>query len=304
MNEDTKINMNLNMNLNDNLYNIKKNKLIRPFSAHNIRRDLSENTKSEKNFDFLSKNENFKNNFINKDLVNLDLDLLFEKQLKKLREINKEEESNEEMPLSFNNMNNLSNAENKSDYLIQNKNEDNNVNNVVKKTFVRPISQYLKHKNEYKTLPKINSFHKSNKILKIEDAYYNHLKQNKDIYNTAGVRSPNNCALLHKDFGKVPKYLQEMKIRAEMMKEIEKKKKEEESYPKGTRLLSEEERNFTLEKLKKSKKELENLLEKLPISLESLSLRLKQKKICQELDEIDKDIMTFSRKQVFVKVNS
>ena len=293
------MNMNINMNLNDNAYNFKKNKLIRPFSAHNIRSDLSENTKSEKNFGIFPKNE--KNNIFFEGEKNLvDLDVLFEKQLKKLREINKEEESNKEMPLSFNN--DLSNNENKSDYLIKKKNEESNINNI-KKNYVRPISQYLKHNNEYKTLPKINSFHKSNKIIKIEDALYNHLKKNNDAYNTTGLKSPKNI-LLHKDFGKVPKYLKEMKIRAEMMKEIEKKKKEEENYPKGTRLLSEEERNFTLEKLKKSKKDLENLLEKLPISLESLSMKLKQKKICQELDEIDKDIVTFSRKQVFVRVDS
>ena len=292
------MNMNMNINMNENTYNIKKNKLIRPFSAHNIRRDLSENTKTEKNFGIFQKNENNKF-FIGED-KNLDLDLLFEKQLKKLREINKEEESNKEMPLSFNN--DLSNNDNKNDYLIKKKNEESNINEI-KKNYVRPISQYLKHNNEYKNLPKINSFHKSNKILKIEDAYINHLKQKNEANNMTGLKSPKNI-LLHKDFGKVPKYLQEMKIRAEMMKEIEKKKKEEENYPKGTRLLSEEERNFTLEKLKKSKKDLENLLEKLPISLESLSLKLKQKKICQELDEIDKDIMTFSRKQVFVRVDS
>ena len=293
------MNINMNMNLNDNEYNIKKNKLIRPFSAHNIRSDLSENTKSEKNFGILQKIENNKN-FIGGEKNLVDLDLLFERQLKKLREINKEEESNQEMPLSFNN--DLSNNDNKSDYLIKKKNEESSIN-IIKKNYVRPISQYLKRNNEYKALPKINSFHKSNKIIKIDDAYYNHLKQNNDANNTAGLKSPKNI-LLHKDFGKVPKYLQEMKIRAQLMKEIEKKKKEEENYPKGTRLLSEEERNFTLEKLKKSKKELENLLEKLPISLESLSLKLKQKKICQELDEIDKDIVTFSRKQVFVRVDS
>ena len=293
------INMNMNMNLDKNIYNIKKNKLIRPFSAHNIRRDSSEKTKSEKNFGILQKNENNKI-FFGEDKNMVDLDLLFEKQLKKLREINKEEESNQELPLSFNN--DLNNIENKSDYLVKNKNEESNIN-IIKKNYVRPISQYLKHNNEYKTLPKINSFHKSNKILKIEESYYNYLKQNNEVDSTTGLKSPKNF-LLHKDFGKVPKYLQEMKIRAQMMKEIEKKKKEEENYPKGTRLLSEEERNFTLEKLKKSKKELENLLEKLPISLESLSLKLKQKKICQELDEIDKNIMTFSRKQVFVRVDS
>lgn len=95
-----------------------------------------------------------------------------------------------------------------------------------------------------------------------------------------------------------------MKIKAEKLKEIERKKKEEENYPKGTRLLPEEERLLTLQKLKQSKKEIENLLEKLPITLNSLGLKIKQQKLCKELDEIDKAIETFSRKQVFVHIDS
>ena len=95
-----------------------------------------------------------------------------------------------------------------------------------------------------------------------------------------------------------------MKIKAEILKEKKKKKKEEEKYPKGTRLLSEEERLFTLQKLKESKKELENIIEKLPITLNSLSLRNRQKQLYKELDEIEQAIVTFSKKQVFVKLDS
>ena len=95
-----------------------------------------------------------------------------------------------------------------------------------------------------------------------------------------------------------------MKIKNEILKNIQKKKKEEEKYPKGTRLLSEEERVFTLQKLKESKKELENIIEKLPITLNSLSSRNKQQKLYKELDEIDQAILTFSKKQVFVKIDS
>ena len=46
----------------------------------------------------------------------------------------------------------------------------------------------------------------------------------------------------HKEYGKTPKYLQNMKIEAEKQKEIDKLKKEQEKYPKGTRLLTEDER--------------------------------------------------------------
>ena len=78
-----------------------------------------------------------------------------------------------------------------------------------------------------------------------------------------------------------------MKMKAEILKDIQKKKKEEEKYPKGIRLLSEEERLFTLKKLEESKKELENLIEKLPTTLNSLSSENKQKKFYKELDEVE-----------------
>ena len=108
----------------------------------------------------------------------------------------------------------------------------------------------------------------------------------------------------HKEYGKTPRYLQNMKIEAEKQKEIDLLKKEEEKYPKGTRLLSEEERIFTLNKLLESKKEIENLLSKLPITMASQAARNKQEELYKKLDEIDNAINTFSRKKVFVKVNS
>ena len=108
----------------------------------------------------------------------------------------------------------------------------------------------------------------------------------------------------HKEYGKTPKYLQNMKIEAEKQKEIDKLKKEQEKYPKGTRLLSEEERISTLNKLLESKKEIENLVAKLPITMNSQAVKNKQEELYKKLDEIDNAIATFSRKKVFVKVDS
>lgn len=108
----------------------------------------------------------------------------------------------------------------------------------------------------------------------------------------------------HKEYGKTPKYLQNMKIEAEKQKEIDKLKKEQEKYPKGTRLLTEDERLFTLNKLLESKKEIENLVAKLPITMNSQAVKNKQEELYKKLDEIDNAIATFSRKKVFVKVDS
>ena len=108
----------------------------------------------------------------------------------------------------------------------------------------------------------------------------------------------------HKEFGKTPKYLQNMKLEAEKKKEIEKLRKETSKYPKGTRLLSEEERLFTLEKLKQSKNDINQIIEKLPITCDSQAFRNKKEELFKKLDEIESAIETFSKKKVFVKVES
>ena len=280
--------------------NDKKNnkRLVRPFSALNIRSFHSNNSNNHNNstFEKLIKKEDNETNLINKNEI--DLDLLFEKQLQKLREINKQDDindKNEENHKIYIN-NNINSINNNIDQNIQkdSNNEKFGINNTInkyKRPNIRPSSHLSK---KFKSLPRISS-----------------PKYNKKIYQEKDENSSNNDYLqlrpkspFHKDFGKVPKYIQEMKIKNEILKNIQKKKKEEEKYPKGTRLLSEEERVFTLQKLKESKKELENIIEKLPITLNSLSSRNKQQKLYKELDEIDQAILTFSKKQVFVKIDS
>ena len=108
----------------------------------------------------------------------------------------------------------------------------------------------------------------------------------------------------HREYGKTPKYLQNMKIEAEKKKEIEKLKKETSKYPKGTRLLSEEERLFTLEKLKQSKIDINQIIEKLPITCDSQAFRSKREELFKKLDEIENAIETFSKKKVFVKIEN
>ena len=121
-------------------------------------------------------------------------------------------------------------------------------------------------------------------------------------YNNIINKSAQNP--FHKEYGKTPKYLKNMKIEAEKQKEIDKLKREQEKYPEGTRLLSEEERLLTLNKLLESKKEMENLVAKLPITMSSQTIRNKQEELYKKLDEIEKAISTFSRKKVFVKVDT
>ena len=150
------------------------------------------------------------------------------------------------------------------------------------------------------------------KGLILEKNNKNYLEENKkkisngEIKKKTGVNTFNKSYEnpYHKEYGKTPQYLKNMKIEAQKKKKIDELKKEQEKYPKGTRLLSEDERIFTLNKLLESKKEIENLVAKLPITMNSQAVKNKQEELYKKLDEIDNAIATFSRKKVFVKVDS
>ena len=149
------------------------------------------------------------------------------------------------------------------------------------------------------------------KGLILEKNNKNYLEENKkkisngEIKKKTGVNTFNKSYEnpYHKEYGKTPQYLKNMKIEAQKKKKIDELKKEQEKYPKGTRLLSEDERIFTLNKLLESKKEIENLVAKLPITMNSQSAKNKQDELYKKLDEIDNAIATFSRKKVFVKID-
>ena len=138
----------------------------------------------------------------------------------------------------------------------------------------------------------------------LEKTNKNFVIENKKITpkNIKPAKSMDNP--FHKEYGKTPKYIQNMREETALKNEIEKQRREEAKYPQGTRLLSEEERIFTLNKLLESKKDIEQLIAKLPITLASQAAKNKQQELFKKLDEIEGAIDTFSRKKVFVKVNS
>ena len=71
-----------------------------------------------------------------------------------------------------------------------------------------------------------------------------------------------------------------------------------------TKRLSEEERLMTLNGLYESQKEIMGLIEKLPITLRTMASKNRKDELEKKLDEIEEAIKTFSRKQVFIKVDS
>ena len=105
----------------------------------------------------------------------------------------------------------------------------------------------------------------------------------------------------HRNYGKIPDYIKKYEMERELQKEELKKRKEEMTYPKGTKLLSEEERINTLNELLKTQKDLTTQLEKMPITTRTLAVKNKKEELIRKLDEIEKAIELFSKKKVFVK---
>ena len=292
-------------------------KLKRPMSSFNVKVPITAyrndyiNNKNKKTF--LQECKKFSIGNLN----NIDLDSLFEKQLQKLREINKSEE--EEYKSKINN--NI--FQNKKEIIEEKKCDNiNQINHFNKKvigkinsfnrikssklTKSRPISNYEKPASKLlpsiQTSSLINNNETNQRILSNKNSKDKKLFFNK--INSFPRPITANKTMMHREYGHVPKYLKEMKIRSKLMKDLEKKKEEEKSYPKGTKLLSEEERIFTLQKLQENKKELENLVTKLPIASDSILAKNKRQKLFKELDEIEQAIITFSKNKVFVKINN
>ena len=108
--------------------------------------------------------------------------------------------------------------------------------------------------------------------------------------------------ILHKDFGKMPEYLEKRKQEIKEAKELEIIKQKEKKLPSGYKILTEEERQERLNNLKNQKRELEEELFKLPIA----RLSMKQKKTKETLEKSlfdieDKIYKLIGYKEVIVK---
>jgi len=71
--------------------------------------------------------------------------------------------------------------------------------------------------------------------------------------------------------------------------------------PPGTKVLPEDQRISTLESLHANKKEISKMLNQMPISMRTESLRKQKTELERKLIEIDKGIEMFSRRIVYVR---
>ena len=108
--------------------------------------------------------------------------------------------------------------------------------------------------------------------------------------------------ILHKDFGKMPEYLEKRKKEIKEQKELEIKEQKEKKLPMGYKILSEEERKKRLKNLNDEKRDLEEELYKLPIARLSQKQKKAKSEIEKQLFEIDEKIYKLiGYKEVIVK---
>ena len=137
--------------------------------------------------------------------------------------------------------------------------------------------------------------------------YKNYVKENiqlivdKKIPQKKYVDNSEVPEVKHKNYGKVPEYIKKYEMEREFERQEKLRRKEELKYPKGTKLLSEEERVKTLQNLIKTQQELSLILEKMPITNRSVNIQIRKEKMMKKLIELDKAIEMFSKKRVFVK---
>ena len=105
----------------------------------------------------------------------------------------------------------------------------------------------------------------------------------------------------HKSFGKVPNYLERIKHEMFVTQEKREVERAKARMPPGTRLMTEEERVITLEELHRQKLAVSDILFSLPLSLKTESLKMRKRELEAKLLEIERAVITFSRKIVYIK---
>ncbi|CDW80069.1 UNKNOWN [Stylonychia lemnae] len=105
----------------------------------------------------------------------------------------------------------------------------------------------------------------------------------------------------HKNFGKVPAYIEKYKEEHKIAEEKKQEEKAKSNIPEGTRLMGEDERVKTLEELNLEKRQISDLIFSMPLSMKTEALKNKKRELEQKLIEIERAITTFSRKVVYIR---
>ena len=294
----------------ENIYNILNNKTTTMFDTYYA------NKLKEKNMQYMNNTNNNNQNFPTENINNIN-------------------------NINYNaNPNNNINQVNSGNNYIQNDINQTNTDNYSRNETIEKLIKEYKEKygsdealenmiNEYygkiksntekdnfnngnnNSIPKIQNNSNNNNNLKVvlPKIQKNYIRENRRLVidnkvpiKHKQVEEPIIKTNKHKDYGKVPSYIKKYEHEREIKNEEIKRREEASKYPKGTKLLTEEERLNTLNGLIRNKKELTNQLEKMPITTRTNSVRIKKEELIKKLEELEKAIDMFSRKQVFIKI--
>ena len=266
---------------NEPLYKIKRFELISSRLAEQteewVKKEAEKRRRSPINYRLNPPNKNYISPYYDPYSINKQNDSLFDRYYR-IKKAN-------------NNYNRNSNS------VYYNNNNNNNYN-------YHPLTSSERNNNIHESkssLPK-------NEGLILPKIEKNFLRDNIDIVKENKVpkrykSKQENRNDYHKNYGKTPEYLKQYKLEDERRKEYENLLKEQATYPKGTRLLPESERIQTLNDLINSKKEIENMIEKMPITNRSMAINEKKEQLLNKIDDLNKAIEMFSKKKVFVKID-
>ena len=305
----TSINTKKPLNGIENIYNLNNNGPQSMFDKYYANKIRSKSPSSNvRPFEINKDNENiydFKND-LNTDINNVNININndgvennnegkanVENLIKEYKEKYGEDEELNNMIKDYNNNINVINS------------EKNAINiNTKKSTNVQNNSKAINNKK--KDVHKAPTPTIKDAPIILPKIHKNYIRENRQLVMDNKVPNKNKFVeekndAKHKDYGKVPDYIKKYEIEREQQKEEKKKQQEASKYPKGTKLLSEEERVSTLNGLINSRKEMINLLEKMPITTRTLSIQNKKEELIKKIEEVEKAIEMFSKKQVFIK---
>ena len=284
-----KIKEKTNLNINSNILN--NNQCFYTENINNINNNMNYNYNTNTNFnsninnmtELNSANNNYTQNDMNQidsNMDNYNRNETIKKLIKEYKEKYGSDEALEKMINEY--------------YGKSTNNENTTTNNNNNKIIKNSYSNKNSNVNSKIVLPKIQkNYIRENRRLVIDNKVpVKHKQVGEQIIKTDK----------HKDYGKVPSYIKKYELEREIKNEEIKRQEEASKYPKGTKLLSDEERLNTLDGLIKNKKELTNQLEKMPITTRTNSVRVRKEELIKKLEELEKAIDMFSRKQVFVKI--
>ena len=269
----------------ENIYNILNNKTTTMFDAYYA------NKLKEKNMQYMNNNQN--QNYPKENINNINN---MNYNVNPNNNINQLNSGNNFVPNDINRTNTDNYSRNETiEKLIKEYKEkygsDEALENMINEYYGKIKSNTEKdiyNNSNNNAIPKIQNNINNNNNLKVvlPKIQKNYIRENRRLVidnkipiKYKQVEEPIIKTNKHKDYGKVPSYIKKYEHEREIKNEEIKRREEASKYPKGTKLLTEEERLNTLNGLIRNKKELTNQLEKMPITTRTNSVRIKKKRI-------------------------